>query len=107
MEISRLRKQPRKRNPSNIFFPQYKILFAKYVTGLNVLFLILTSSIHFLSLRNQRPELNPSFHLHGLTAFNDEMTGLVNEGRALDIIYLNFSKSFETVSEQADEVWLK
>lgn len=52
-----------------------------------------------------------SFHLHGLTAFNNDMTGLVDERKAVDIIYLDFSKAFETVSQhchrQTDEVWIK
>ena len=28
------------------------------------------------------------------------MTGLVDEGRAVDIVYLNFSKAFYTVSHE-------
>jgi len=30
--------------------------------------------------------------------FYDETTGLVDEGRALDIVYLDFSKAFDTIS---------
>ena len=33
-----------------------------------------------------------------LTAFYDEMTGLVDEGRAVAVVYLGFSKAFNTVS---------
>ncbi|GAB0209103.1 mitochondrial enolase superfamily member 1 [Grus japonensis] len=32
--------------------------------------------------------------------FYDEMTGLVDEGRAVDIVYLDFSKAFDTVSHK-------
>ena len=34
------------------------------------------------------------------TTFYDEMTGSVDEGRAVDIVYLDFSKVFDTVSHQ-------
>lgn len=33
-----------------------------------------------------------------LTAFYNEMTGLVDEGTAVDTVYLEFSKAFATVS---------
>ncbi|KAK4826436.1 hypothetical protein QYF61_009133 [Mycteria americana] len=35
------------------------------------------------------------------------MTGLVDEGRAADIVYLDFSKAFDTPHREADEVWAK
>ena len=35
-----------------------------------------------------------------LIIFYDEMTGLVEEGRAVDIVYLDFSKAFDTVSHK-------
>ena len=32
-----------------------------------------------------------------LILFNDKVTCLVDEGKAVDVVYLNFSKAFETV----------
>ncbi|GAB0182767.1 mitochondrial enolase superfamily member 1 [Grus japonensis] len=36
--------------------------------------------------------------LTNLIAFCDDMTGWVDEGRAVDVVYLNFSKAFDTIS---------
>ena len=33
-----------------------------------------------------------------LVAFYDVMTGWINEGRAVDVVYLDFSKAFDNVS---------
>lgn len=45
-----------------------------------------------------------------LTAFYNEMTGLVNERKAV-VVYLDFSKAFDTVSysilTQTAEAWAK
>ncbi|PKU38678.1 rna-directed dna polymerase from mobile element jockey- hypothetical protein [Limosa lapponica baueri] len=36
--------------------------------------------------------------LTNLIDFYDEMTGWIDEGRTVDIVYLDFSKAFDTVS---------
>ncbi|PKU48766.1 rna-directed dna polymerase from mobile element jockey- hypothetical protein [Limosa lapponica baueri] len=38
-----------------------------------------------------------TLYLTNLINFSDETTGLVNEGRAVDIVYLDFIKAFDTV----------
>lgn len=35
--------------------------------------------------------------LNSLIAFSEGMTGWVDEGRALDVVYLDFSRAFNTV----------
>lgn len=45
-----------------------------------------------------------------LIAFYDGMTGLVDEERAAGVVYLDFSKAFETLSHNiliAQEVWIR
>ena len=36
--------------------------------------------------------------LTNLIAFYNDMTGWIDEGRAVDVVYLEFSKAFDTVS---------
>jgi len=38
--------------------------------------------------------------LTNVTAFYDGMTGWVNEGRAVDVVYLDFDKAFDTASHK-------
>lgn len=39
--------------------------------------------------------------LTNLTAFHDEMTSSVDDGKAVDIVYLDFSKALNTVSRNS------
>ena len=39
-------------------------------------------------------------YLINLINFYDEMTGLVDKGKAVDIVYLDFAKAFDTVSHK-------
>lgn len=41
--------------------------------------------------------------LMNFTAFYYEMTGLTDEDRAVDAVYLNFSKAFNTVESSSAE----
>jgi len=38
--------------------------------------------------------------LDNLITFCDEMTSLIDEGQALDIVYIDFSKTFDNVSHK-------
>ena len=56
---------------------------------------------------NDKKVIRSSWHgfkgkscLTNLINFCDEMTGLVDERRAVDIVYLDFSKAFDTVSHK-------
>lgn len=41
-----------------------------------------------------------SQHVFNLIAFLNNMTAFVDEGRAVDAVYLNLRKSFDTVSHK-------
>lgn len=45
------------------------------------------------------PRIKNSFN--NLIAFYDKMTGFRNDGRAVDVIYLGFSKAFDIISPTA------
>ena len=47
---------------------------------------------------SQRGFMKVKSCLTKLIAFYDEMAGLVDKGRAVDVVYLDFSKAFDTVS---------
>lgn len=39
-----------------------------------------------------------------LITLRDEMAGLVDEERAVNVVYLNFSKAFDTISSNIDKM---
>lgn len=49
---------------------------------------------------NQHGFIKEQSCLTNLMNFCDEMIDLVAEGRAVDMVYLNFSKAFDTVSHK-------
>ena len=50
-------------------------------------------------IRSRQPRFTKGkSHLTNLVAFYDVMTGWINEGRAVDVVYLVFSKAFDNVS---------
>lgn len=75
-----------------------------------IIFIIANDWIHSypFPLEKDFPQENLQSSLHGFTmvksrfanliSFYDEMSSLVDEGRAVDIFYLDFSKAFCTVS---------
>lgn len=49
---------------------------------------------------NQHGFMKGKLCLTNLAAMYSEMTGLMDEGRVIDIFYLSFSKVFDTISYQ-------
>jgi len=47
--------------------------------------------------RSQQGILKGKSCLINLTAFYDEVTGLVDEGRAVDVVHLHFNKAYDSV----------
>ena len=57
---------------------------------------------------SQHESTNDKSRFTNLIAFYDDMTGWVDEGRAVDLVYLDFSKAFNKQGlphRQAQEVW--
>lgn len=58
-----------------------------------------------VTVSSQHGSMEEKSCLTNLIGFYDQMTGLVDEGRAVDITYLDFSQAFNRVSHrQIDEV---
>ncbi|CAM5165267.1 unnamed protein product, partial [Natator depressus] len=51
-----------------------------------------------LSLNSQHGFTKGKSCLTNLIAFSDEITGSADEGKAVDVLFLDFSKAFDTVS---------
>ena len=47
---------------------------------------------------SQHGFMNGRSCLTNLISFHDKVTRLVDEGKAVDVVYLGFSKAFDTVS---------
>ena len=47
---------------------------------------------------SQRRFMKGRFCLTNLISFYDKVTRLVDEGKAVDVVYVDFSKAFDTVS---------
>ncbi|KAK4830089.1 hypothetical protein QYF61_008427 [Mycteria americana] len=80
--------------------PVYAIIVANFCRSWTFYLLLISQPAYFEEVFGFAISKGKS-HLTNLINFYDEMTGLVDKRRAVDIVYLDFTKAFDTISHNS------